>query len=97
MKSKHSPYKYDQAFKREAVRLVEEEGRCPHSVEKELGLGNGAISRWRKAFSKEHDQSSGTPETNKAELRRLQRENEILRQERDILKKAMAIFSKTSK
>ena len=51
MKSKHSPYRYDDAFKREAVRLVEEEGRSAHSVEKELGLGNRAISRWRKAFS----------------------------------------------
>jgi transposase len=97
MKSKHSPYRYDDAFKREAVRLVEEEGRSAHSVERELGLGNGAISRWRKAFSLILEQSFSGHEQNKAELRLLQRENEILRQERDILKKAMAIFSKTSK
>ena len=96
MKSKHSPYRYDDAFKREAVRLVEE-GRSAHSVERELGVGNGAISRWRKAFSLSLEHPSASQDPTKAELRLLQRENEILRQERDILKKAMAIFSKTSK
>ena len=97
MKSKHSPHRYDDAFKREAVRLVEEEGRSAHSVERELGLGNGAISRWRKAFALILEQTFPGHEPNKAEFRHLQRENEILRQERDILKKAMAIFSKTSR
>jgi transposase len=97
MKSKHSRYTYDEAFKREAVRLVEQDGRSAHSVEKELGLGNGAISRWRKAFSRDLEQGSPDSEPSKLELRRLERENEILRQERDILKKAVAIFSKTSK
>jgi transposase len=96
MTSKHSPYKYDTAFKREAVRLVEEDGRSAHSVERELGLGNGTIRRWQKTFADELERTSD-PASDKAELRRLRRENEILRQERDILKKAMAIFSKTPK
>ena len=100
MKSKYSPNKYDEAFKREAVRLVEEEGRSAHSVERELGVGNGAISRWQKALSEDSEHPfpvKGRQRPMEEEFRRLQRENEILRQERDILKKAVAIFSKAAK
>lgn len=100
MKSKYSPKKYDDAFKREAIRLVEEEGRSAFSVERDLGIGNGAISRWRKALSEDSEHpfpGKGKQRLSEEELRRLQRENDILRQERDILKKALAIFSKAPK
>ncbi len=55
MKSKYSPNKYDESFKREAVRLVTAEGRSAASVERDLGLGNGAISRWRKTLSEDSE------------------------------------------
>ena len=100
MKSKYSPNKYDAAFKREAVRLVTEEGRSASSVERDLGVGNGAISRWRKALSEDSEHpfpGKGRLRPADEELRRLQRENDILRQERDILKKALVIFSKGPK
>ena len=100
MISKYSPKKYDEVFKREAVRLVEEEGRSAFSVERDLGLGNGVISRWRKALSKDSEHpfpGKGRQKPDEEELRHLKRENDILRQERDILKKALAIFSKTPK
>jgi len=99
MKSKYSPNRYDEAFKREAVRLVEE-GRSAFSVERDLGIGNGVISRWRKALSKSSEHpfpGKGRQKPDEEELWRLKRENDILRQERDILKKALAIFSKTPK
>ena len=91
---------YDEGFKREAVRLVEEEGRSAFSVERDLGISNGLIARWRKALSKDAEHpfpGKGRQKSDEEELRRLKRENEILRQERDILKKALAIFSKTPK
>ena len=97
MKSKYSLNKYDESFKREAVRLVTEEGRSAASVERDLGIGNGAISRWRKALSEDSEHpfpGKGRLRPADEELRSLQRENNILRQERDILKKALAIFSK---
>jgi len=97
MKSKHSPNKYDEAFKREAVRLVTEDGRSASSVERDLGISNGCISRWKKALSEDSEHpfpGKGRLRPADEELRRLQRDNDILRQERDILKKALAIFSK---
>lgn len=100
MKSKYSPSKYDEAFKREAVRLVEEEGRSANSVEKDLGIGQGAISRWRRALGVDTEHpfpGKGKQKPDDEAFRRLERENDILRQERDILKKALAIFSKTPK
>jgi transposase len=100
MTSKYSPKKYDDDFKREAVRLVTEEGRSAASVERDLGIGNGAISRWRKSLSEDSKTpfpGKGKQRPEEAELRRLKRENEILQQERDILKKALAIFSKAPK
>lgn len=100
MKSKNSRNRYDEAFKREAVRLVEEKGLSAFSVERDLGIANGLIARWRKALSEDSDHpfpGTGRQKPDESELRRLKRENEILRQERDILKKALAIFSKTPK
>ena len=100
MKSKYSPNKYDESFKREAVRLVVEEGRSASSVERDLGIGNGSISRWRKALIEDSEHpfpGKGKLRPADEELKKLQRENDILRQERDILKKALAIFSKGPK
>ena len=87
---------YDREFKVEAVRLLETSGKSAAQLERELGIGKGNLTRWRRQFGEEgEDAFPGhgrlTPE--QEELRRLKRENEILRQERDILKKAIAIFS----
>jgi len=87
---------YDQQFKKEAFRLLETSGKSIAQLERELGIGKGNLSRWRRQYVKEgEDAFPGhgrlTPEQER--LRRLERENEILRQERDILKKAIAIFS----
>lgn len=90
------PRKYDEAFKREAVRLVNECGQKPSHVERDLGLGNGIIGRWRIALQEDQNNpfpGKGYQRPEQAELTRLKRENERLKRERDILKKAMAIFS----
>ena len=88
--------KYDEAFKREAVRLVEEEGMKPSEVERDLGISNSLVGRWRKSLKEDNQKpfpGSGYQRPEQAELTRLKRENDRLRRERDILKKAMAIFS----
>jgi transposase len=95
-KQKH----YDVAFKREAVRIADENATTDRQVERDLGLYQGAISSWRKALRTDPAQAfpgTGHQKPLEEENRRLRRELEIARQERDILKKAVAIFSKTPK
>ena len=87
---------FTKAFKVEAVRLVVEEGRSISEVARELGIGENLLSRWKKRSEEEKiDPFPGkgrlSPEDD--ELRQLRRENKRLRMERDILKKAVAIFS----
>jgi transposase len=83
--------KFDEAFKREAVRFLEETGRPLREVAEELKLNENVLFRWRRQFG------TGTREvlapSEATELRRLRREVELLRQERDFLKKATAYFA----
>ena len=87
---------YSREFKMEAVRLLETSGKSARQLERELGIGSGNLSRWKREFAADGEGAFPghgrlTPEQER--LRQLERENEILRQERDILKKAIAIFS----
>ena len=88
--------KYDPEFKREAVRLVVEEGLGIREVERNLGITHGVLKGWVR---KHHDHKEAAhvghldPQSSETELKQLRRENERLRRERDILKKAVAIFS----
>jgi transposase len=87
---------YDKEFKIEAVRLASEPGNTQGKIEKDLGLSQGIISRWKRDLEKNGEHAfpgKGCLKPQDDELRRLQRENERLRRERDILKKAVAIFS----
>jgi len=88
---------YDKEFKIEAVQLASELGNTQAQVQRELGIGQGVISRWKrelKADSEHAFPGKGHLKPQDDELRQLTRENERLRRERDILKKAVAIFSK---
>jgi transposase len=87
---------YTREFKMEAVRLLETSGKSAAQLERELGIGSGNLWRWKRDFAADgEDAFPGhgrlTPEQER--VRQLERENEILCQERDILKKAIAIFS----
>jgi transposase len=91
---------YTAAFKREAVALVAEKGRSCRAVERELGLSEGVVYRWVGAMRKDPVNSfpgHGHLKPHEEAMRKLSRENEVLRRERDILKKAVAIFSKEPK
>ena len=88
---------YDNEFKREAVRLVVEEGRKASEVERNLGITPSLVSRWMREMTEDPEYAfpgKGRLKSPDDEIRKLQRENERLRRERDILKKAVAIFSK---
>jgi transposase len=82
-------------FKLEAVRLVVEGGRPLGQVARELQLGPELLRQWKKQLQA-NGQVVGGPATLSAEdeVRRLRREVEVLRQERDFAKKAAAFFAK---
>lgn len=87
---------YSKEFKQDALRLAETSGKTIVAIEKDLGLSRGLLNRWKKEAQEEGEDAfvgSGNMTAEASELKRLQRENEILRQERDILKKAVAIFA----
>jgi len=86
--------KFDEQYKREAVRFLEETGRPLRAVAAELQVSEQALTRWRKKYGAGAGEQVSASEA--AELRRLRRENEILRQERDFLKKATAYFANPS-
>ena len=91
------PKKYDREFKLEAIRMASEPGVTVRDVERRLGIGQGVLTRWKKRLAADGEQAfpgKGHLKPDDEKLRRLQRENERLRRERDILKKAVAIFSK---
>ena len=88
--------KYTREFKLEALHLVETSGKSVAQIERDLGLSSGLLYYWKKRFSQDAEQAfpgNGRLKPEDEELRRLRRENELLRQERDILKKVVAIFS----
>jgi len=91
---------YTQEFKQEAIRLLETSGKSAAQVERELGITPGLLSRWKRRQEVDGEQAFPghgrlTPEQER--FRQLERENEVLRQERDILKKAVAIFAQPSR
>jgi len=62
-----------------------------------LGIADSTLHHWRKLFCEQGEQAfpgSGHQSPQEAEIRHLKRENELLRQERDVLKKAIGIFSR---
>jgi len=90
---------YSREFKQEAVRLLETSGKSASELERDLGIGKGNLWRWKRKFAANGENAFPghgrlTPE--QEQLRKLERELEIVRQERDILKKAVAIFSHPS-
>lgn len=88
--------RYDREFKENAVALIQS-GRSITEVSRDLGVSHWSLSRWLKAaqggeaLGEPKTLSSETPE--QRELRRLRQENDYLRRQRDILKKACSILS----
>jgi transposase len=86
---------FDKTFKLEAVRLVQTSGKSMRQLAEDLGVSLNALSRWCQDAATKGDHAfvgSGHQPPEAEELRRLRRENDILRQERDILKKLLPSF-----
>ena len=84
---------YTEEFKREAVKLVTEQGYSLAEAARSLGLHENLIRQWRRKFAQEKQGTEIMSESEREELKRLREENRRLRMERDILKKATAFFA----
>ena len=92
----HTRRTYTGEFKREAVELALVGKKTMAELERDLGLSKGLLKQWVRKARAEGEVAfggQGRLKPQAEEIRRLRRENEILRQARDILKKAVAIFS----
>jgi len=90
---------FTKEFKLEAVRLLENSGRPAAEVARELGIRRNQLYKWqheRRTKAEGAFLGHGQHPELADELTRLRRENARLKEERDILKKAMAFFAKES-
>lgn len=81
---------YSETFKEEAVRLVRESGQSVAHVARDLGIADHLLYRWRAEPQQVegHGQTRHSARAEQAELVRLRRENAVLTQERDFLRRA---------
>ena len=83
---------YPPEFREQAVRLVRESGKKMTEVARELGVSVESLRTWVRRQEIEEGKRNGLKATEREELERLRRENRILREEREILRKAAAFF-----
>jgi transposase len=88
---------YSQEFKREAVQLLRTSGRSIPQLADELGCSPQSLRNWSRQIDVDEGKAEGLSSDERDELRRLRRENKILVEEREILKKAAAFFASVSK
>ncbi len=95
MKRRH----FSRSFKVEVLQRIEDSGLRCNRVALDMGLDPSVVRRWKRQLDREGSDSfpgSGHVRSSAAKQRQLERENARLRQENEILKKAMAFFGKES-
>ena len=97
---KKAKRQYPEAFKEEAINLLRRSERSAADIERELGITPGLLSRWNRNKAKAEGEVIA-PRANRPlgeaplneQVKQLERENARLQQEKEILKKAVAIFT----
>jgi transposase len=92
-KKKHNGKSFDKEFKVAAVKLVSEQKYTPKQAAMSLGVPMSTLQYWIKIYGQGPKQQAETMETLRLRLRQLETENQRLRMEREILKKATAFFA----
>jgi transposase len=92
--------KFSKSFKTEAVRRVIEQEQTVAKLSRELGIHVNTLYKWVNEFKNDNINAfpgSGNLKPEDAEIRKIKRENETLKEEVEILKKAAAFFAKNLK
>ena len=97
VKEKKVQKRYDEEFKRQAVELVIHSGRTQAQIARELGVSEYSLTLWKRDYlghvrAAQLDGQQLSPEQMLEKIRQLQKENEYLKRQREILKKAMSIL-----
>lgn len=95
-KKKHNGRGHDRAFKLAAVKLVTEQGYSPKEAAKSLGLHTSTLQYWIKTIS-EVSEEAETIDSLRMKVKELERQNQRLLVEKEILKKATAFFAQEPK
>ena len=85
---------YPEEFRREAVGLIRSGRRSLAEASESLGVSQQTLRNWLRQEAVDAGQAEGVSSEEREELRRLRRENRVLRKEREILKEAAAFFAK---
>ena len=93
-KQSHAPY--PPAFREEAVRLVQTGDRSIAQAARDLGVHPETLRLWVRQTDINEGRRAGLTTAEREELTRLRRENRVLQEEREILKKAAAFFAAES-
>lgn len=91
---------FDTAFKLQVVQMIKEQGLSVAQVSRDMNLGETAVRRWVQQFETEQLGQAGIGKPLTAEqqrIRQLERENQQLKQDNDLLKKASAFFARELK
>lgn len=85
---------YPPEYKEEAIRLMRSSGKSLAQISRELDVSEQTLRNWRKQTEIDEGEREGLTTSEKEELARLRRENKVLRQEKEILKKATVFFAR---
>ena len=88
---------FTKEFKAEVVDLVRQDGNTALSVARDLDLTETAVREWVRQADVDEGGRDGLTTSERDELARLRRENRVLREERDILKRATAFFARETR
>jgi transposase len=94
--------KYKKEFKLEAIQTYRNGERSLQEVERALGITKGLLGKWIESLEKQAKPEEAFPGNghlpeSEARIRQLERENAVLRQDKEILKKVLAMYSTEEK